>query len=60
METRTRVLAVPAALVLGAVAFAAVLTPCTAHLSANPGQSGPGVGAQKRPARTPCSSVRRS
>ena len=44
MEARTRVLVVPVALVLGAVAFAAVLTPCTSRLSANPGQNGAGGG----------------
>jgi hypothetical protein len=60
MEARTRVLVVPVALVLGAVAFAAILTPCTSRLSASPGQNGPEAGARKKPARMPCSGVRRT
>lgn len=60
MEARTRVLVVPVALVLGAVVFAAVLTPCTSRVSANPGQSGPEAGAQKRQAKMPCSGVRKT
>lgn len=59
MEIRPRVLAVPVVLVLGAVAFAAVLTPCTSRLSANPGQNGPEAGAQKRSPGTPCRGVRK-
>ncbi len=60
MAPRTRVLAVPVVLTLGALAFAALLTPCVSRLSASPGQPGPEAGAPKRPATRPCSGVRRT
>ena len=60
MAPRTRVLVVPVLLVLGAVAFAAVLTPCISRLSASPGQEAPEAGAQKRQATPPCSGARRT
>jgi hypothetical protein len=60
MDARTRVLVVPAVLVLGAVVFAAVLTPCISRVSANPGQNGPEAGAGKRAPTRPCPGVRKT
>ncbi len=60
MAPRTRVLAVPVILTLGALALAALLTPFVSRISASPGQSGPAAGAPERPATHPCSGVRRT
>lgn len=60
MSPRKRVLVVPVLLTLGALAFAAVLTPCVSRLSASPGQTGPDGAASKRPAAKTCGGVRKT